>query len=292
MANSLQKIWLNDVYTDETKKITINDRGILLGDGAFETFLIRNGAPVFLGAHLARLAAGLDLLRIPRSALENIGPVFHELARLNDCLNKDAVGRLTVTRGDGARGLVSPDENLQEPTILATVAAAPATKKRYLKLHVSQRVRDSRSVTSSFKSLSGYAENQMARFEAADASCDDALLVNSFDRIACASTANVFVIGSDGIVRTPPTREGAMPGVVRNLLIDVAMYHGIAIEESPIEPEALTSARCLFLTNSMIGVVQAYTEGTCSKPNETVSQLARLYQTEVEKSLATGRLSR
>ena len=285
MAQTSSTVWLNGDYTDGASQIAVNDRGFLLGDGVFETLLVKNGAPVFLEAHLSRLSRGLELMRLPSPGLDEIGPVFQELAHLNGAEDREAVGRLTVTRGVGARGLVSSDAVGLIPTILATVDAAPTETKECVKLHLTERIRDVRSITSSFKSLSGYQENQAARFEATDAGCDEALLVNASGRIACAATANVFAVDQDGVVRTPPVSDGAMPGVVRSLLLESSGSHGIAIEETPIEPALLASASSIFLTNSLIGVQEACFENETSKPNEVVAKLADVYQIEIKKYL-------
>ena len=292
MTDMLSKFWLNGAYSDQSVKIDVNDRGFLLGDGAFETVLIEGGAPVFLEAHLARLAVGLEVLRIPMPDINEIGSVFEQLAHLNGVNRGKAAGRLTVTRGAGSRGLAPASDASSTPTILATVSAEPATNKRCLKLHVTERIRDVRAICSSFKSLSGYAENQAARFDTMDAGCDEALLVNACGRIACAATANIFIIDGYGVVRTPPVSEGAMPGVVRNLLLGISASHGITIEEAPIEVETLAGADSLFLTNSLIGVAQAHVDGGSSAPNGTVVELANLYQIEIENELAKRRCKR
>ena len=292
MTNAASTVWLNGVFADQSMQIAINDRGFLLGDGAFETLLIKDGVPVFLEAHLSRLTVGLAVLRIPMPDMDEIGSVFEELAQLNGVDRGKAVGRLTVTRGTGARGLAPASDAALTPTILATVDIAPAIDKRCLKLHLTERIRDAHTVISSFKSLSGYAENQAARFEAADTDCDEALMINASGRIACAATANIFTVDEDGVVRTPPVSEGAMPGVVRNLLLEISKSHGISIKQAPVEVDSLAAADSLFLTNSLIGVAQAHVDGGSAAPNGTVAELANLYQIEIDNYLATRRRQR
>jgi branched-subunit amino acid aminotransferase/4-amino-4-deoxychorismate lyase len=251
--------WLNGEYREETAAIDIADRGFLLGDGVFETILLRDGRPAFLSEHLNRMRLGAAALAIETEIDEGvIAAALRELARRNGAAKGTASARLTLTRGPGPRGLV-PVKSAAPATFLITVNsyAAPAGEAP-AKLIVSRYRRSEMSLAARHKTLN-YLDNVMARGEAAAAGADDAVMLNGAGRVACASAANIFLI-RDGAVATPPLDEGAMPGIVRAVLLGRAKTAGIAIAEAPVEAQALRDS-ALFLTNSLIGLRAASVGG-------------------------------
>jgi branched-subunit amino acid aminotransferase/4-amino-4-deoxychorismate lyase len=124
---------------------------------------------------------------------------------------------------------------------------------------VSGRCRWSSSATNSFKCTGAYAENFLARAEAAAAGADEAIMLNELGRIASASAANIFFLTAAGL-QTPPVSEGAMPGVVRAILLEEAKALGMPVREDPVDLAALSSSLPL-LTNSLIGVVRGAVDG-------------------------------
>ena len=283
--------WLNGEYIDENKCISRGDRGFLIGDGAFETMLIRKGVPVFLGQHLKRLAAGLSALHISSPVLEGIDTVFRELAHRNGLINDDASGRLTVTRGTAGRGLASAKAEATTilPTIFASVASTKSNQTKPLALHITERLRDERFFYSGFKAISGYAENQAARFEAEAAGADEGVMVNLDGRIACAATANIFIIDDNGTVITPPISEGAMPGVTRDNIINLAKSSKISFVEAPLTMSCLRSAKAIFLSNSLIGIRRGFLGDDVGAQDLAVERLAKLYENKLEEAYQEGR---
>ncbi len=100
------------------------DRGLALGDGLFETIRVRDGRPLRLAAHCARLRAGADVLDLPVPVSdEALGRALEETLKANAVT--DGVLRLTLTRGPGPRGLLPPPQ--PRPTVLITAAAGEAS---------------------------------------------------------------------------------------------------------------------------------------------------------------------
>jgi branched-chain amino acid aminotransferase len=249
-------IWRNDEFVDGDAAISVEDRGWLIGDAAFETIFIRRGAPAFLGQHLARLAHGLATLGIRLSLdASQMRRVIEQLAEKNG-LRGDAACRLTVSRVGGPRGLAPSSEARPQLVISAVAAGRPPSDIRVM---ISDRLRWTGASTNSFKCAGAYAENFLARADAVNAGADDAIMLNEHGRVASASAANVFVLTGEGL-RTPPVSEGALPGVVRGILLEEAGRLGMAAQEAAIDPSALSSSFLLF-TNSIIGVVRAALEG-------------------------------
>ncbi|WP_341989818.1 aminotransferase class IV [Azorhizobium sp. AG788] len=233
------RVWLNGALLDaDDARIAPGDRGFTLGDGLFETLAVRAGTISRLPAHLARLAAGAQVLGLPLPAFD-LPQIAAALLQANGW--SDAVLRLTVTRGVGPRGVLPPDQ--PSPTVLVTAApmAAPGGPARLVTATVTRR--NEHSPLSRIKSLN-YLDNILARQEAHTLGADDALLLNTQGRLAESTIANVFLV-LDGTLVTPPLGEGALPGVMRAEVL----AHGAV--ERPVSVADLQAASEIFLTSSL-----------------------------------------
>lgn len=285
--------WLNGDWRDSETAISVNDRGMLLADGVFETLLVRKGAPVFLDAHLQRLKLALAAMSIDAELPENPGAVLSSLCAKNDVVNGSV--RLTVTRGPSGRGL-SISEDAQSTVMITAAQGSPAPEPGSTptpaKLIVSRYQRAPGSLTARFKTLA-YLDNVMARHQAATEGADEALLLNPAGAIACASAANVFAIFPDGRIRTPKVSEGALPGIVRGKILNFASQTDIVVEEASLTPETISDAM-VFLTNSLIGLRAAFLDED-KRPDgaeEIFNQLRSWYdqalQSDVEERKSSG----
>ncbi|MEM9015359.1 MAG: aminotransferase class IV, partial [Pseudomonadota bacterium] len=208
-------IWLNGDFRSEGK-ISINDRGFLLGDGIFETILVDRGHAFFLDAHLDRLRIGLATIKIDwRIDEKAIAGIIGELFSVNKISGLGAV-RLTISRGPGPRGLRM--RGAVSSTSLLTISEFNPPKASPADLIITEAIRPCDSIASRHK-LTHYTDNILAIGEAEAAGADEAVMMNRFGRVACAAASNVFVIFGDGDVVTPPVEEGALPGIVRDKLI-------------------------------------------------------------------------
>lgn len=229
--------------------IAIDDRGLLLGDGLFETVLWENGALEAFDAHAARLIAGCAILGLPApdpSGLRIAAERAVADARLSDAR---AAVRLTWTAGSGGRGLDRP--TTLAPRLIASAAPAPkpTTPARVV---ISTVRRNEGSPASRLKTLT-YLDNVLARQEARAAGADDAILLNNRGEIACASAANVFWFSGDTLL-TPALGCGALAGIMRARVIARANAANIPVGEVRETPECLRGASGVFLTNSLIGL--------------------------------------
>ena len=252
-------VWVNGRFHKQFDPVfSASDRGALIGDGAFETLLAIDGVCVFADAHLNRLKTGLDILRIPSPDFSQLDTTIRRLWSKNDVGAGKASVRITVTRGAAGRGVLRVSGGVA-PTCCISLENAPPPPQAPVRLTLSERVRPSTSSVNGFKSISGYQEHQLARFEAGDRGFDDAVLVNEFGRIVCASAANLFLIGDEGALITPPPSEGAMPGVIRAEICAIARELGVECRERSVSP-SMIEGRWVMLTNSLIGVTPGYIE--------------------------------
>ena len=219
--------------------IPFEDRGLLLGDGLFETLLAVDGDLPHLTAHLERMAAGCAVLGLPfdRDAAERL------VLQAAPAVGRFAV-RLTLTAGSGGRGLDRPAAPL--PRLFATAApSAPVTAPATAIVAATRR--NVGSPASRLKTLS-YLDYVLARAEARAAGADEAVMLNNRGEIACAGAANLFWI-EGGRLFTPRLDCGALAGITRARLMAAERVEAVAVGV-----EALDRAEAVFLSNSLIGL--------------------------------------
>lgn len=225
-------------------RIAATDRGLLFGDGVFDTTVIIEGQPLAGMAHQERLlrhaaALGIDL---PIVRLE-----LAQTAATREAGRNPAILRTTVTRGVAARGLWPT--SAVEPTLLTSLSPFdPGLVGVPARLITASVPRNERSLLSRIKSLN-YLDNVLAAREAAAAGADDALILNTNGDVACSTIANVFALFGRRFA-TPPLVDGAMDGVVRSYIL-AAPPAGYEAEEATLAPIDLVRADGLFLTNSV-----------------------------------------
>lgn len=202
--------------------IRVDDRGVLYGDGIFETMRVTEGTVPLLDRHLARLAEGCRILRLPPPDRPALSLAIADVIEANALVH--GVIRLTCTRGPGPRGLMPPMD--PAPTILIAAFSHHPPRLPPIRVHISRQVRDGGSVLSRIKTLN-YLPSILARFEAADAGADEALLRNSQGGIAC-GCAGTLVVLDGGRLLTPAIADGAMEGISRGLLLE----QGLAVEQA------------------------------------------------------------
>jgi len=236
------KLWIDGgIRPDRQASISTQDRGLLLGDGLFETIRVAAGAAAHLARHLARLRMGAGVLGIP---------VPMDQAALGDALGRVIAAnalsegslRLTLTRGSAARGVLPPE--VVTPTLMITASHGGAASGGATVVTASITRRNEQSPLSRIKSLN-YLDSILARREAASHGADEAILLNTHGAVAEASCANLLVLADGGLV-TPRIEDGALGGVVRACLIEQG-----AVRERHLLPDDLREAEALFLCNSL-----------------------------------------
>ncbi|WGJ13366.1 aminotransferase class IV [Methylocapsa sp. D3K7] len=254
----MMRVWQDGrIIAPEDAHVAITDRGLLLGDGLFETMAVCRGKVCDLEAHLARLNAGLDILGFARSV--DIPKLRADIAQYLAAEGAvSAVLRVTLTRGAGPRGLAPPEA--PHPTILMTLSQMPPKREAPVSLRIATVTRrNEHSPLSRIKSLP-YLDNVLALSEARAQGADDALMLNTRGAIACASAANLFII-RDGRLETPPIGDGALPGTIRALVLSMAKQAGLAPVETSLAISSLGAADHVFLTNSLSPLTEA---GQCN----------------------------
>jgi branched-subunit amino acid aminotransferase/4-amino-4-deoxychorismate lyase len=221
-----------------------DDRGLLLGDGLFETIRVRGGQPLRLASHLARICNSGTELGLPLPTLTpSLETVIIELVERNQLA--DAAVRLTLSAGRGLRGLDRVAEPAMSIWLTATPWMRPPAK---LSLATSVYRRASGSPASRHKTLS-YIDNVVARRGAREAGADMALIQDTAGHLSGADCANLFWT-ERGNMFTPALSCAVLPGTAR-----AALLQAMQIEECEAGPGALVSADAIFVTNALIGAV-------------------------------------
>ena len=230
--------------------IKANDRGFTLGHGLFETILVKKGSLPALDYHWKRLEASAAIIgiAIPFSYQE-LERIILQLIEKNELQNKVAGARLTLTSGESERGIL-PSSNTKPNFVISVFEVATQQHNEYSAVIVSVR-KNQHAVSSRIKSTS-YLDNILAKQEAVKLGYDEAILLNTSANVADGAISNIYIVKDEQII-TPPISDGALPGVVRSMLLE-EFKHEFPITEQSISVLDLLSAQEIFITNALMGV--------------------------------------
>ncbi len=244
-------VWLNGEIAEEAEAfIPALDRGVLFGDGLFETIRAYHGRPFRLNRHLARLRRGCEALRLEMPMADaDVERIIAELYRINVGTG-DAYVRITLTGGahDGSKHLLRPG-----PANLFIVTEPfhgypHEVYERGMALATASARRNSTSPLSRLKS-NNYLEALIAKQEARDKGAEEALFLNERGEIAEAASANIFW-AEDGVVFSPDEGCGLLPGITREAVIELCADMGVECRLGRFPLESLLGAEEAFLTVS------------------------------------------
>jgi branched-chain amino acid aminotransferase len=254
------KIYVDGKYCDEkSAKISVFDHGLLYGDGVFEGIRAYNGRVFKLKEHIDRLfySAKAILLSIPLAHREMMRAVI-ETCRRNKI--RDGYIRLVVTRGVGSLGL-SPFR-CKNPSVIIIADKIqlypPELYARGLEIITVPTVRNLHSALNpAIKSLN-YLNNVLAKIEAINGGCEEAIMLNAYGYVSECTGDNVFIL-KGGHLFTPPLSAGALYGITRGVVLDLAREAGMMVSEPDLTRYDLFNADECFLTGTgaeLISVVK------------------------------------
>ena len=231
-------------------QISLQDRGVTLGVGLFETIACKNQQIKALNYHWQRLIKSARLLSIPLPfTLNELEQLLINLIKQNKVVNESLAIRLTLTEGCSDRGIVTASP--PTPNFFITISKLPNFKTS-MSVNIVNITRHENALSSRIKSIS-YLDNVIAKKEAQNAGFDEAILKNTQGHIAEGAVSNIFIIKNNNTVVTPPIQEGALPGTYREQLLKVLPPY-FKITEEIITTDDLKNANEIFLTNALMGV--------------------------------------
>src|SRR6266705_3614700 len=242
-------------YSEANAKVSVFDHGLLYGDGIFEGIRFYSGRVFRLEEHLERLwdSARSICLDIPMTR-QKMTEALLETIRQNHL--RDGYIRLVVTRGVGNLGL-NP-EQCKNPSVIIIAATIALYHEDFYRnglsiVTVATRRSNPASLNPAVKSLN-YLNNVMARIEANLASADEALMLNDAGNVAECTADNVFII-KRGQIFTPPTTAGALQGITRSVVSDIAgEFDSKVIEADFTRHDIFVAGEC-FLTGTAAEIV-------------------------------------
>ncbi|MCS6776587.1 MAG: branched-chain-amino-acid transaminase [Chloroherpetonaceae bacterium] len=240
--------------------LSIYDHGFLYGDGAFEGIRVYNRVIFQLEPHVRRLFRSAHALSIDlKTGPEQIQAAIVETVRANQ-LDSGYI-RVSVSRGVGL-GL-DPAHLKSEPTVVISTEQlrlyTPEMYERGLDvITASTRVPPSVCIDPQIKSLGRYVNNIMAKMEANRVGAGEALMLNMDGYVAEATGDNLFLVQGGELI-TPPPSQGALPGITRQVVMDIAKETGIPCRQSVVTLYDVYNADEAFLTGTAAEVIAMVT---------------------------------
>lgn len=240
-------VYLNGTWLDRAQAtVSVLDRGFVFGDGVYEVIPCYGGRLFHPQSHLHRLARSLEAVRIkaPLSDAQWL-EVFTSLLARNP--GGDRSIYLQVTRGVAPRNHAFPPAEVS-PTVFAMVDPITPVPAAFLRDGVAAiTLSDQRWQRCDIKAITLLA-NVLARQEAIEAGAVEAILVR--DEMATEGAASNLFMVVDNAVLTPPKDHQLLPGITRDVVVNLAQQLDIAVKETPITLDALRRADEIWLTSS------------------------------------------
>jgi branched-chain amino acid aminotransferase len=250
------KIYIDGKYYDQRNaRISVFDHGLLYGDGIFEGIRAYNGRVFKLKEHIDRLfySAKSILLTLPMAHADIMAAIV-ETCRRNRL--RDGYIRLVVTRGPGTLGL-NPNRCKNPSVIIIAGKIQLYSEELYQRGMDIITVPTTRNLHSALnpaiKSLN-YLNNILAKIEANNAGCEEAIMLNAEGFVAECTGDNIFIV-KEGHLLTPPLSAGALYGITRRVVMELAAESGLKVSEPNLTRYDLFNADECFLTGTGAEVV-------------------------------------
>jgi 4-amino-4-deoxychorismate lyase len=229
----------------ETDRLDAADRGVMYGDGLFETLRVVGGGVPLWQRHADRLRASATRLRL---AVPDADAMLAEVRRLAEGLD-DAVARITVTAGAGERGYARPRPAKPATVIgVAALSLAADVYRHGIALRLCDTQLGDQPLLAGMKHLNRL-EQVLARSEWDDARWQEGLMTDQQGRVICATAANLFAVLAGRLV-TPPVDRCGVAGVARAELLGTG---GVDIEH--LSAQQVVEADEVFLTSAVRGIL-------------------------------------
>ena len=251
-------IYLNKSMVEATRaRVAPVSSAMLYGRGVFTTLAIYDTNPFLWSKHWQRLTAHAGKLDIDHSGCteKGVGDALKKLIAVNQV--RDGRARVILLARSGRDMWKTKIPGGKKTDLLIMTGDPPKPPPNGFSLAVSPFRINTFSPISGIKTLN-YLSNVLAWEEAQSRDFDEAVVLNERGEIASATTANLFWV-KDGTVHTPNLNTGAIAGVTRDCVIDIAGKHFVPLLEGVYEMANLTDADEIFLTSSSVGVAPVTT---------------------------------
>jgi branched-chain amino acid aminotransferase len=249
-------IFLNGLFMGQSAAtVSVFDRGFCYGDGLFETMRSYGNKVFRLDDHLERLYQSLDLiyLNVPMTRGEIRSAIQETLERNH---YPDSMIRLTVSRGEQTKGFhIDPEV---PPTVVIIVRELEPLPEEWQ----AEGIKISLFPSTAFR-IGGLAQQIkscnflsyiLVRELAHRKNSIEGILIDDDDRITEGTTSNIFIV-KDGVLKTPQLNRYILPGITRQVVLEIAERNGIPISQETLNPEDVHHADEVFITNSRVEIL-------------------------------------
>jgi len=249
-------IYMNGEFVEEEQaKVSVFDHGFLYGDGIFEGIRVYNGNVFRLKEHVKRLYESAKAIMLEMGLTpEEMTDAIVSTVRKNNF--RDAYIRLVVSRGVGDLGL-DPYKCEKPEIIIIVQPLALFPKEMYdngIKIvSVPTRRNAPDALNPQIKSLN-YLNNILVKMEAHRSGCSEALILNQSGYVAEGSGDNIFIV-KNGVLYTPPSYIGALVGITRQAIMDIAKVLEYQVVEQPFTLHDVYVADEVLLTGTAAEVI-------------------------------------
>jgi len=276
MASST--VYLNGEFLPLDKAcVPVLDRGFIFGDGVYEVIPVYAGKAFRLQHHLQRLKNSMQAVRITNPHTdEEWNAIINEVVTRNN--DGDQSIYLQITRGVARRDHRFPGD--ATPTVFVMSNLFDPVPKQQLENGVNAiTLDDIRWQYCSIKSIA-LLPNILLRQQAVEQGAAEAILLRNGE-VTEGAASNVFIV-KDGIIITPPKTDCLLPGITRDLVVEQAHEHGLAVKEANIKQTELETADEIWLTSStkeILPVTKLNGQAVgSSKPGTVWQKMYALYQ--------------
>jgi branched-chain amino acid aminotransferase len=250
------RVYINGkLYDKADAKISVYDHGLLYGDGVFEGIRVYAGKVFRLKEHVDRLfeSARHIQLEIPLSR-DKMAEVISSTVKTN--AKENGYIRAIVTRGAGSLGL-DPRKTTDPQVIVIVDDISMYPQELYdngMEIITAATIRNhSNAVNPRIKSLN-YLNNILAKIEAIQGGCFEALMLNTRGELAECTGDNIFLV-KNGVLKTPGIDAGILEGVTRNAVLELARAAAVPVQECPLTRHDVYAADECFLTGTAAEVI-------------------------------------
>ena len=272
----------------EKASLSVLDRGLLYGDGVFESLRTYGKKPFQLDGHLKRLISSARLLRI--RALPSFAKLKSAVLKTISANNfPESYIKMIITRGDIKGHGLDPQNVASKPRVIILVEPQSLLPKKTFEQGwkaIISSITKPDVPTSRIKSLN-YTNSILAKIEAKKYAANEAFQLDSKGNVAEGTISNVFII-KNGVIITPPREAPILLGLTRNLVIKLARQSAFKVVEKIITPKDLYTADECFITFSGAGIIpvtriwkRKISSGRCGY---ITASLINLYLAETKKN--------
>lgn len=289
MNTNTDTVYLNGKFLPQDEAfVPVMDRGFVFGDGVYEVIPVYGGRLFRLDEHLRRLDNSLTGIRL-RNPMSNIewAEILKQLVIKNGGGEQSVY--LQLTRGHAPRDHGFPQDS--QPTIFISCSPLkPVAEDLLINGVAAISLEDIRWKHCHIKAIA-LLPNILLRQQAIDAGAQEAILIRD-SLITEGAASNLFIV-KDGLIKTPPKGPFLLPGITRDLILELAAANGIEYQESSFGPDELQQADEIWLSSSTKEIlpVTKLDEQTVGngQPGPVWQQMRQFYQ-NYKQALIAGKV--